>query len=266
MKNIEKKIKKILFKHLSLKQYFTLVSKSFFLLYKLGVLKNNSLYKYHYFLKNIINNDDIIIDIGANLGYYSVLFSKWVGQKGFVYAVEPISQVREVFQNNVGKRKNIKLIPYALGSENKKIRMGNNTRMKTGVMATGSHFVLEENAKAIDEFTAKMKKGSELFSGLEKLDFIKCDVEGYETVIIPEMKNIIIKHKPIMLIETRIEKRDFILNFLLNIGFYGFVLEDKKLFRAEEVEEKIEDDILFIHKDKLDLFSNFMKNKTDANN
>lgn len=258
MKTFEKRIKKLLFKHLTFRQYLTLVSKSYFLFYKLGILKKNSLYKYHYFLKNLINKNDIIIDIGANLGYYSIPFSEWVGHNGVVYAIEPISQVREVFQNNIGKRKNIIVMPYALGSENKKIQMGNNTRKNSGVIATGSHFVLEKNMKAEDEFAAEMKKGSELFSHLEKLDFVKCDVEGYEIVIIPEIKNIIIEHKPTMLIETRREKRAFLLDFLLNIGFYGYVLEDGKLFPAKDIEEKMEDDILFVHKNRIDSISKFM--------
>ena len=263
MRKFEKKIRKLLFKLLSFKQYLTLVSMSYFLLYKSGILKNNPSFKYHYFLKNIIKKNDIIIDIGANLGYFSIPFSKWVGQKGFVYAVEPIHQMREVLQKNIGKRKNIKVVPYALGSENKNIKMGNDTRKNSGVIATGSHFVLEENARAEDEFSAEMKKGSELFGNIEKLDFIKCDVEGYETVIIPEMKNIIINHKPIMQIETSGEKKIFLLDFLLGIGFNGYVLKDNRLYSATE--ENIEGDLLFIHKSKIDIYNSFISTKTDIN-
>lgn len=255
MKTLEIYFKKLLFNKLSFSRYLKMVSKSYFLLYKLGTLKNKPLYKYHYYLKNVIHKDNVIIDIGANLGYYTIPFSKWVGEKGFVYAVEPIEAVREVLQKNIGKRRNIKVLPYALGNENKSIRMGNNTRENKGMIATGSHFVLEEKAKALDEFTAEMKKGSELFNDLEKLDFIKCDVEGYETVIIPELKSILTKHKPIMLIETRREKRVFLLDFLSKIDYAGYVLEDKRLYPASEITEKMEDDILFIPQNKVELFS-----------
>lgn len=264
MKLIGKIIRRFLFRNLSFKQYLLLVSKSFFLLYKLGVLKNKPLFKYHYYLKSVINENDVIIDIGANLGYFSIPFSKWVGPKGIVYAVEPVKQVREVLERNIRKIRNIRVIPYALGSENKNIRMGSNTRQKTGFIATGSHFVLEDTTNALDEFTAEMKKGSELFDNLERLDFIKCDVEGYETVIIPELKDILLKHKPVMLIETRREKRDFLMDFLFNNGFHGYVLEGKKLYPATEIEEKLEDDILFVHQNKLDLFSDIIKSKTAA--
>lgn len=258
MESLEKKIKRSIFEILSFKQYLTLLSKSFFLLYNLGLLKRKPSFKYHYFLKNMINKNDVIIDIGANLGYYSISFSKWVGENGLVYAVEPIAQLREVLENNIGKRKNIEVIPFALGCENKFIRMGNDTRKDSGVIASGSHFVLEENKKAEDEFSAEMRKGSEIFQNLEKLDFIKCDVEGYETVIIPEIKDVLMKHKPTMLIETRKDKRVFLLKFLLEMGFYGYVLEGKELFPASEINEKTEDDLVFIHKNKLDFYSKYI--------
>lgn len=261
MKDIEKKLKKLLFKYLSFSQYLTLVSRSYFLLYRMNFLKHNPSFKYHYFLKNVINKGDTVIDIGANLGYFSIPFSQWVGKEGVVYSVEPLTQMREVFKKNIGTRNNIKILPYALGNENKKIIMGNNTGIDNEIIATGSHFVLEENTKAIDEFSAEMRKGSELFNNLEKLNFIKCDIEGYEDVVIPEIKQIIIEYKPLMLIETKREKRVFLLDFLLDIGFHGFVLEDKELHLVSDIKGNKEDDILFIHENKLDLFMRIIERK-----
>jgi len=239
--------------------YLRIVSRIYFILYNLGFLRNNPRYKYHYFLKNLIRENNIVIDIGANLGYYTIPFARWVGPGGFVYAVEPVRQVRDVLKNNIGKRRNIKVLPYALGSENKNIRMGNNTIAEKGIIATGSHFVLEKDDTALNEFSAEMNKGSELFKNLEKLDFIKCDVEGYETVIIPEMEAILEKHKPTMLIETKNEKRVFLLNYLLERGFKGYILENKKLIPADNSEEKTEDDIIFIHNSNNTLLNKFIE-------
>jgi FkbM family methyltransferase len=259
MTNPEIIIKKLIFKTFSFTMYLRIVSRFYFLLYNTGFLRNNVRYKYHYFLKNLINTNDVVIDIGANLGYYTIPFAKWVGPGGFVYAVEPVRQVRVVLKNHIGKRRNIKLLPYALGSENKNIRMGNNTIAEKGIIATGSHFVLEKDDTALNEFSAEMKRGSELFKNLEKLDLIKCDVEGYETVIIPEMESILTKHKPTMLIETKNEKRVFLLNYLLERGFKGYILENKKLIPADNSEEKTEDDIIFIHNSNITLLNKFIE-------
>lgn len=40
-------------------------------------------------LASFIHRGDIILDIGANIGYYSLLISRWVGPEGLVIAVEP---------------------------------------------------------------------------------------------------------------------------------------------------------------------------------
>lgn len=58
-----------------------------------------------------------------------------------------------------------------------------------------------------------------------------------------------------MLIETRREKRKFLVDYLNGIGFQGFVLENGKLYPADQIEEKIEDDIVYIHNDKKDIFN-----------
>jgi FkbM family methyltransferase len=197
--------------------------------------------------------------MGANLGYLTKLFLDWTGPKGEVYAVEPVEEMRNVLKKNIGNRRNLHIMPFALGGENKNITMANNTRRDKGFIASGSNFVLDsESTEVIDSFDSMMRKGSELFGTLTRLDFIKCDVEGYETVIIPEMKQLIIQHQPIMLIETRNEKREFLVPFLADLGFEGYVLENGKLYPASLIEEKIEDDILFVPKDKLGIVKPFI--------
>lgn len=255
-------MKLFLFKALSFENYLYALSKMYFLSYNLGLLKKQPLYKYHYFLRSVIKKNDIVIDIGANLGYFSIYFSRWIGAKGIVYAVEPVESVRKILKRNVKKCTNVKIIPYALGEFNKDIEIVNTTRKLKGFIASGSNYVMDESKPVtdenIDKFNAVMRKGSELFGGLTKIDFIKCDVEGYETNIIPEMEALLKKHEPLMLIETRRENRIFLQKYLSDLGFRGFVLENGKLYPSLTVKEKEEDDILFIPQSKLDLYKNFM--------
>jgi FkbM family methyltransferase len=254
--------KLLLFKTLSFENYLYALSKFYFLSYDLGLLKKKPLYKYHYFIKSIIKKNDVIIDIGANLGYFSLYFSQWTGTEGVVYAVEPVESVRRVLTRNAKNCRNIKIIPYALGEFNKDIEIVNTSRSAKGFIASGSNFVMdgtkEVNDENIDKFNAVMRKGSELFGGLSRIDFIKCDVEGYEPNIIPEMASLLKKHEPLMLIETRRENRIVVRDFLSGIGYTGYVLEGGKLHLSTSLKEKEEDDILFIPQSKLQLYKQFL--------
>lgn len=255
-------VRTLLFRALSFEGYLFTISKIYFLSYNLGFLKKNPFYKYHYFLKSIVKSKDTVIDIGANMGYFSVYFSKWVGNEGTVFAVEPVEEVRNILVKNTRKIKNIKILPYALGEDNKDIEIVNISRQDRGFIATGSNFVMDSSMPVtdenIDKFNAVMRKGSELFSGLSKIDFIKCDVEGYEPKIIPEMEVLLKKHQPLMLIETRREKRVFMNNYLASIGYEGFVLENGKLIVSSSIAERQEDDILYIPKSKVNDYKHLL--------
>jgi len=246
MKALENFIKRLLFKMLPFPAYLRIVSRMYFIVSGSGLVRGVAFYKYHYFMQKVIRKGDVVIDMGANLGYFTVPFSRLTGENGRVFAVEPIEVVRRVLEKNIGKRQNVEVVPYALGDENKSIRMGNDTRSKTGKIATGSHYVLDSDEQATDEFSAEMRKGSELFGDLKKIDFIKCDVEGHETVILTEMEKILDDRKPAILVETRKEKRAFLTEFLGKMGYAAFVLEGDRLYPSEQIEEKSIDDVLFL--------------------
>ena len=247
--SISKTAKKLLYKTLSFEQYLRVLSKLYFISYKAGWLKNNPNIQYPYFLKNVIKKGDTIIDIGANLGYYTCLFAEWTGRDGKVYAVEPVEPVRNVLQRNARKFNWVEILPYALGTENKEIALGNDSLKSHGYVASGSHFVLDAAMAKNPEITfkAEMRRGSELFGKVPKIDFIKCDTEGYETIIFPEIQDVIRQHTPAVLVETGGENRKQILTLMQGLGYEPFVLKNQKLVSLQQTDT---DDILFIHRGK----------------
>jgi len=72
-------LKKQLFNQLSFEQYLKLLQRGYLFAYKTGFLRFSSAYNYHYHVKRFINKGDTVLDIGANLGYFSLLFAQWVG-------------------------------------------------------------------------------------------------------------------------------------------------------------------------------------------
>ena len=208
-------IHKILYRTLPLEGYLRVVSRMFFLWQRLGIGRYAPATEYVYHLPQLVRPGDTAIDIGANLGYYARTISRLAGPAGCVYAVEPVAPIRKVLSRNLRHCANAEIVPYAL---------------ETGYFGTGQNFVNDGGQKAAAEFTAQMRRGSELFGKLECLDFVKCDIEGYEVVVMNEMRPLLEKFRPTVLIETGGANRPQIVALFTELGYRGCTLD-----RGQEV-------------------------------
>src|SRR3954452_15432776 len=99
-------IKARLYKTLGLKRYLQLLQTLFLFGYRTGLLRWNKKYRWHYFVKKIIRPTDTVIDIGANLGYFSFIFSQIISNEGNLFCVEPVKPYRELLEKILPKKKN----------------------------------------------------------------------------------------------------------------------------------------------------------------
>ena len=62
-------------------------------------------------MRSLLKKGDVVLDAGANIGYYVLLESKEVGEKGLVYAIEPVRENFNFLKKNVKLNKlgNVKL-------------------------------------------------------------------------------------------------------------------------------------------------------------
>ena len=79
---------RILYRLLPLEGYLRVVSRLFFLYRALGIGRTGRALEYNYHLQQLVKEGDTVIDIGANLGYYTRPLADIVGATGEVYAVE----------------------------------------------------------------------------------------------------------------------------------------------------------------------------------
>ena len=254
-------IKQLLYRVLGVNNYLIVVSRLFFIGYYSGLLKKNKTFDCHYFIKKLIKNGDHVIDIGANLGYYSRLFVKLVGHKGKVFSVEPVTLFRKILNINTSMFQNITIIPYALGGDdNKPIVMGipkNSTDLRHGLTR-----VLNPNENELFEFTfnEKMFTPITLFGNLEQCDYIKCDVEGYEVHIIPQLEFLLKSFQPIIQIEIEPSNRRMIVGFLGSLSYYAFFLRGKVLLPISGNLEAIEGDFFFFPKNRMEMAEQYISN------
>ena len=148
--------------------------------------------------QTLIKEDDVVIDIGANIGCTSILFGELAHQ---VISFEPSTTTFNLLQRNIkgSGLVNIKLQNYALGSSSSiseityapSNRSGGFISNKTTI-STG-HITEKIKIKKLDDIIDNLK--------LQKIDFIKIDVEGFEKEVIDGAKKTIARCKPIIVLE-----------------------------------------------------------------
>jgi FkbM family methyltransferase len=237
------RLKSILYRLLGKKSYLLLMSKLFMLSYKLKLFKNGEL-KQHYAISKLINEGDYIIDFGANLGYYSYIFSEAAGKSGKVFSVEPIPLYQDVFKKNCAGKKNINLIPFALGAEERTVNMA----LPEGeIFRHGLMRVLEDGESSNNSFyVVEMKDALKVFEDIPQLNYIKCDVEGFEKTILFRIKPIIEKYLPKVQVEIKDHKEE-ILDFFFGMGYGLFSYQNEKLLPIKRTDEQaFSEDVWFI--------------------
>jgi FkbM family methyltransferase len=223
-------IKKILVNLLGEKRYLSLLAGAFQRLYPTGKL--GLIYQDVYFLKHIVEKGACCVDIGAHLGYYTLEMSRLAGPSGKIIAIEPMPGFNEVLENLLRRKKanNVELMQVALGGEGDYVemgipRVGNNKQFAYArIKRAGEPYVYVESVKV------RNASGDALFSGLPRLDFIKCDVEGLEIQVFTSMMETLRKHRPILLAEL-VDKGERIRFFemIRPMGYEVFYLVSGKL-------------------------------------
>jgi FkbM family methyltransferase len=246
-------LKKILFLLLSEHSYLRLMHRGFFFLYDLGFLKNDKSFKYHYKIKELIASDFTVVDIGANLGYFSKNFAR-LTPRGKVISIEPIPKFFLVLEKYISKYKNVQLYNVALGMEEGSITMV--LPQSNGMLRTGLPHIVTDPKEANLHPTQEVQiiKGSSLLINQERLDYIKCDIEGYEWNVMQEIRPVLEKFNPYLQIEISPENRNQLIPFLKALGYIQFGLYNNQ-FTREDGQQKEEGDFFFVHSVNLENFS-----------
>jgi FkbM family methyltransferase len=187
-----------------------------------------------------IKEGDVIIDAGANIGCYGIAFINKAGQNGMLHAFEPSKESFECLEHNLGKFDNVELYNSALSYKKgycEVIRENDNV---------GMNYVKETNKTEATRVTTIDSLA------LNKVDFIKIDVEGDELNVLIGAYQTITKCKPTMYIEINehtlrrknLNKLD-IFNWLEKNGYTYKNIYDGQGFNDEQF------DIIAIHNEKL---------------
>lgn len=162
-------------------------------------------------LKNFINKNNVVFDIGANAGEYTYVFEKLVGAS-HVYSFEPVPKLfyalKKLFPN-------IHLYKIALSNKDDivqfKIPIIDGRKFERGKLDIDyiepgelSSELIEVECKTLDLLVRE--------DGISQIDFIKIDVEGHELKVLNGADGSIRQFRPIILIEIEQRHHNFSIN------------------------------------------------------
>ena len=180
-------------------------------------------------VKEILKPGMTVVDIGSNIGYYSLIASGIVGDNGVVYAFDPSAYACRLLRNTIfwNKISNINVYNIGIGAA---LGMMNLLLRDKSLHSPSFHYTKEYATTSIGEVEITTLDAFARFHLIDHIDLVKIDVEGSEPYVIVGMKNlleqkrvdrILIEYNDVWLKMVNSNRTD--LDAL--IRSYGFMLE-----------------------------------------
>ena len=188
------------------------------------------------FVKEILREGDIFIDIGANVGLFSLIATNCIGTKGSIISFEPspvtFRRLREnISLNNI---ENIDLKNIGLSNQSGELNfyVSDNGYDAWDSFATGQDDKLQRaivvSVSTLDQELEQVDKS--------RIKLIKIDVEGWEKYVLIGGKNLFINYAPIVMVEFT-EENTFnagyaiheIYDLMVDYGYVWHKIKDGKL-------------------------------------
>ena len=184
-------------------------------------------------LKKITPKNGVVIDVGANIGYYTLYLSKLVGRGGKVYAFEPEPKNYRLLQKNLqlNDANNVVLSKKAVAEKSGKARLYLHD-------TAGGHSIAREFDSYIEIETVNLDD----YLLDKRVSLVKMDVEGAEPLVIKGMLRLLNESKNMKIIMEFFPKAmqeagysfDDIATLLYNEGFSAYDIKEAKLYPTEE--------------------------------
>lgn len=150
-------------------------------------------------IEHFVKRGDVVIDVGANIGYYTVLISKLVGSSGKVIAFEPTRHFADVLRRNIqaNRLSNVEVVNFGLSNKTQDLLIDIGPSSATLHSPEGFDAIIShENISltTLNEFLKQRPPG--------KIDFIKMDIDGHEPLFFEGAWETLEKYSPIVIFEV----------------------------------------------------------------
>jgi FkbM family methyltransferase len=188
-------------------------------------------------IKKIVKPGMKILDIGANIGYYTTIFGKLVGDNGEVWAFEPVARYREqnlwhIQANHL--QDHVHLFDFALSDKSE------TTEITIDRVSATMHHVSYDKRNILENEIIRLDTLDNVSEALAlpKIDFIKMDTDGHEPYVLKGAKKFFEIHRPVMVIEFAqlwLDRANSDVRELKDIlDSYGYTLFSQQSFKPFE--------------------------------
>lgn len=191
------------------------------------------------FAKEYVQPGDIVFDVGANLGVFSVCASIRAGPGGRVVAIEPdpvtSGIIRKTKEINPGVLDNLQVISAAASSQkgSSDLHIPERARACSHLAEAGGGAGTELMGAIRSKIRVPLTTLDEVAAEHGQPDVLKVDVDGAEHLVIEGSKRIFSEKKPRVLIEVCDRNRESLTNLFHSLGYCLFNFDDPSNDRPE---------------------------------
>lgn len=207
-------------------------------------------------MRRLLSPGDVLFDVGANIGWYSVMM-QYAVPNITIFSFEPNPTIYPVLKKNLAFNGFSEDLTFEVGLSNK-------TQMSLFYLDTSmpeasslrnlqytEHVKSQEcQTQRLDDFVDQHR--------IEKINYIKCDVEGAELLVLEGGLNTLRSYQPILQLEMlrkwsalyQYHPND-IIALLHQMGYIGFYVKENRLWHFDRMnEETQETNFIFLHQKK----------------
>jgi FkbM family methyltransferase len=150
-------------------------------------------------LVRVLRPGSVLYDVGANVGFMTLIAARMVGPEGHVYAFEPIPEIARALAQNAARNDlaNVTVLELALSDE------AGEAVLRIPDVNQGAHLARVADHVAADELTVRTAVLDDLVAerGLRPPTLVKLDVEGAELLVLDGARRTLEAHRPVLVIE-----------------------------------------------------------------